>query len=201
MNRGDTYPMTRFKLILVLLWMPVLAAAQDLRPVIVRAFITETDTLPVIALPEVVIFPPLQYKTAEEWKRYYRLVYNVKTVYPYARIAGIKMREYEALLVTLNNEQEKRAAMKRAEDQLRAEFQDDLMRFTTTQGWILLKLVDRETGTNTYDIVTEFRGKFRAFFWQSFARLFGFNLKVHYDPKNKDRDIERIVQLIESGAI
>jgi len=49
--------------------------------------------------------------------------------------------------------------------------------------------------------VTELRGKFSAFFWQGLARIFGHNLKSEYDPNGADKDIEYIVQRIESGLI
>ncbi len=175
--------------------------AQELGTIITAAYIDGNDTIPVIRLPEFVVFAPIEFKNAADERRFYRLVRNVKVVYPYAKIAGIKMREYELLLTTLSTDFEKKAAMKAAENDLRNQFEDDLRSFTVTQGWILLKLVDRETGNTTYEVVSEFRGKFRAFFWQSFARLFGFNLKVRYDPEGNDFEIERIVRMIECGAI
>ncbi|MDP2423706.1 MAG: DUF4294 domain-containing protein [Bacteroidales bacterium] len=175
--------------------------AQQQWAIITAAYIEGNDTIPVIRLPELVVYAPMIFKNAAEERRFNRLVRNVKVVYPYARLAGIKMREYEQVLTTLGTEKEKREAMKKAEDDLRNEFEGDLRNFTVSQGWILLKLIDRETGNTSYEVVSEFRGKFRAFFWQSFARIFGFNLKMHYDPEANDRDIERIVRMIESGAI
>ena len=91
--------------------------------------------------------------------------------------------------------------MKQAEDELQAEFGDDLRNLTISQGKILLKLVYRETGASSYDLVAELRGKFRAFFWQAFARIFGFNLKSGYDPEGEDADIEFIVKMIEAGQL
>jgi len=76
-----------------------------------------------------------------------------------------------------------------------------LKELTITQGKILLKLIDRQTSSSSYEIVKDFRGRFRAFFYQSFARMFGYDLKVRYDPLGDDADIERIVQMIESGTI
>ena len=59
----------------------------------------------------------------------------------------------------------------------------------------------RTLGNSSFDLVKEFRGKFVAFFWQSFASLFGYNLKVQYDPLGEDKDIELIVLMIENGTI
>jgi len=126
---------------------------------------------------------------------------NVKAAYPYARLAGIKLREYEEILSGVESEKEQRRIMKQAEDELQAEFGDDLRNLTISQGKILLKLVYRETGASSYDLVAELRGKFRAFFWQAFARIFGFNLKSGYDPEGEDADIEFIVKMIEAGQL
>lgn len=169
--------------------------------VIAVAYVKDGDTIPVLRLPELVIYPPVQFRNEAEARRFDKLMRNVKVVYPYAKMAGEKMREYEKLLAGISSEKERRKLMQLAEQELRDEFEDDLMNFSVSQGWILLKLIDRETGNSTYHIVAEFRGKFRAFFWQSFARIFGFNLKVRYDPTGTDRDIERIVTMIENGLL
>jgi hypothetical protein len=99
------------------------------------------------------------------------------------------------------SEKEQRKLYKRAEEELKAQFGEELKALTVTQGHILLKLVDRETGNPTYNIVKELRGTFVAFFWQNLSRLFGYNLKEKYDPQGKDYDIEMIVQRIENGTI
>ena len=91
--------------------------------------------------------------------------------------------------------------MKQAEDELKAEFEGDLKKLSFKQGIILIKLVDRETGNTSYELVQELRGNFTAFFWQTFARLFGYNLKVKYDPLGDDKEIEDIVVMIENGQI
>jgi hypothetical protein len=176
--------------------------SQDPWPIVSEAFIDEHgDTLAVITLPEFVKFAPPIHKNRFQEMRYNRLVRNVKVAYPYAKLAGIRLIEYETELAGLKTEREKADLMRRAEDQIREEFEDDLKKLTFSQGWILLKLIDRETGNTSYDLVSEFRGKFRAFFWQAFARIFGFDLKVRYDPLDADKDIEQIVRMIEAGAI
>ena len=72
---------------------------------------------------------------------------------------------------------------------------------TYSQGKILIKLIYRETGNSSYDIVKELRGSFSAFIWQTVARIFGYNLKTTYDPAGEDQAIERIVLMIEAGTI
>ena len=76
--------------------------------------------------------------------------------------------------------------MKQVEDELLRDYKDDLKKLTITQGRILIKLVYRETGDTSYELVEELRGKFSAFFWQALARLFGSNLKSEYDPQGED---------------
>lgn len=176
--------------------------SQDPWPIVSEAIVDEHgDTIAVITLPEFVKFAPPEFKNAFQERRYNRLVRNVKKAYPYAKLAGIRLIEYENQLAQVTTERERIELMRQAEDDIREEFEDDLKKLTFSQGWILLKLIDRETGNTSYTLVSEFRGKFRAFFWQAFARIFGFDLKVQYDPLDVDKDIEQIVRMIEAGAI
>jgi hypothetical protein len=162
-----------------------------------KAQVDDGDTLLVQSLPPVVIF---EWRTPPDRKTR-RLIRNVKKVYPYARLAGIKLQQYDRLLSNAKTEREKRRLMRKAEDELNERFGDDLKKLTFTQGHILLKLIDRETGETSYALLQELRGKFRAFFWQSFARIFGYDLKSDYDPDGRDKKIEEIVTLIEQGRI
>lgn len=177
------------------------ALAQSFQdPIVVKAKILKGDTIPMMNLPEVRIKGYVIYRTPSEQRRYDKLVRNVKKVYPYAHLAGIKLREYDAMMAGLT-EKEQKKLYKKAEADLKEEFGEELKALTITQGHILLKLVDREVGNPTYNIVKELRGTFVAFFWQNLSRLFGYNLKDKYDPNGRDRDIEIIVQRIENGTI
>ena len=91
--------------------------------------------------------------------------------------------------------------LKQAEQDIKAQFTDDIENMTFTQGKILLKLIYRQTGVSSYEIVKELRGSLRAIFWQTIARVFGANLKVEYDPTGDDKAIEEIVQQIEKGTL
>jgi hypothetical protein len=106
-----------------------------------------------------------------------------------------------AHLLTLETEEEQKEYLKQAEQELLDKYTEDLKRLTITQGKILIKLVYRETGATSYDLVEFYRGRFSAFFWQALARLFGSNLKLEYDPYGEDRLIEEIVILIEHGQL
>ena len=167
----------------------------------VKATVINEDTLILIDLPEYEVNSKLPYKFRKQQRRNGKLVRNIKKVYPYAKLAGVKLNEYEEILKDAPNDIERRKIMKQAEQELKDEFGDDLKRLTFTQGLILIKLVDRETGESSYALVQELRGKITAFFWQTFAHLFGYNLKIKYDPLGEDKDIENIVVMIEQGLI
>lgn len=189
-------------LIILITWIGLMlpAFSQSYDVIVVKAKVENGDTVPMMYLPEVRIKGYIVYRTPSDQRRFDRLVRNVKKVYPYARLAGLKLQEYDAMMAGLSDK-EQRKLYKKAEEELKAEFGEELKSLTFTQGRILLKLVDRETGTPTYHIVKELRGSFVAFFWQNLSRLFGYNLKEKYEPDGKDKDIETIVLMIENGMI
>jgi len=139
--------------------------------------------------------------TRREQRQLTKLIRDVKKVYPYARLAGMQLQKYNKLILEARNEREARRILKEAEKELNARYGDDLKNMTFSQGRILIKLIDRETGECSYNLVEELRGNFTAFFYQAFARLWGYNLKVKYDPEGEDKQIETIVKMIERGQI
>ena len=168
---------------------------------VVRAEIIDGDTVWLADIDEVFIFPERKFDNRWERRRYTRLIRNVKVAYPWAKLAGQKLEEVNDIMLTMESEKERKEYMKQVEDELKDEFEDDLKKLTITQGRILIKLVDRETGSTSYELVKELRGSFSAFFWQALARLFGENLKSQYDPLGEDRLIEEIIVLIDHGQI
>jgi len=192
--------MLRLILIAVSFLISILAFSQAKDSIYVFGKIVDGDTIAVIPLKEVNIFSWRLLDSKEE-RKLTRLMKNVKIVYPYARLAGIKLIEYEDTLAMAPDDKARRKVMKRVEEQINAEYGQELRDLTVTQGKILLKLIDRETGETSYELVSELRGEFRAVFYQAFARLFGLNMKLGYDPEGEDRDIEYIVRLIESGQL
>lgn len=177
------------------------AQPQQKEGITTRAVLYQGDTIPYIELPEVRFFAPRVFENRREERRYNRLIRNVKRVYPYAKLAGIKFDEYSKKLAELETDGQKRRAARQIEREIKEEFEGDLKRLTISQGHILIKLIDRETQHTSYDVLRDFRGAFTAVFWQSFGRLFGYNLKDEYDPEGEDKLIEEIVQLIEMGAL
>ncbi|MCK9303039.1 MAG: DUF4294 domain-containing protein [Bacteroidales bacterium] len=163
--------------------------------------IIDGDTLYFYNLREVVIFPQKEFKSKREQVKYTKLVRNVKKVYPYAKLAGEKLEMYAPILDTLTSSKERDKYFDIIEEQLWEEYGEDLKKFTISQGAILIKLVDRQCQMSTYQVLKDFRGGFSAFFYQAFARLWGYNLKVKYDPSREDKDIEEIILMIEADAI
>jgi len=129
------------------------------------------------------------------------MIRNIKKAYPYARIAGIKLKELDDHLATLDSEKEQNAYINQAEKEILDQFEKEVKKLTVTQGIILVKLIDRETGRTSYQVIKELKGGFTAFFWQGIARIFGNNLKTEYDPHKQDKIMEDIVLGIEAGFI
>ncbi len=157
--------------------------------------------IPVIDLNEIEILSSKRYNSYWKHRRITRLIYNVKKVYPFAKTAGALLRVYDVRLKNAKNDTERKKIMKRAEEDIKRRYTEPLKQLTFTQGFILIKLIDRETGNTSYGLLQQLRGKFTAFFYQAFARLWGYNLKARYDPKGKDKEIEAIVKLIDKGKI
>jgi hypothetical protein len=133
--------------------------------------------------------------------RYDKLQKKVIKTYPYAKAASDVMRTYEALCVHVTDPKQQKALLDKAEDHLMNQFEKDLRSMTVSEGVILVKLIDRQTGETGYELLRELKGKFSAFMWQSVARVFGQNLKEDYDASGEDVWIENIVALIEDGTI
>ncbi len=167
----------------------------------VYAKVEDGDTIPYLYLTEVKIITPRIFKSNDDKKRFDKLVRNVKKAYPYAKLCEQKVMEYDSLLSKLTNESQKRKLMKQLEEEVKKQYSDEIKQLTFTQGKILLKLIDRQTGNSSYDLLKDYRGAVRAVFWQSIARIFGANLKSKYDKNGDDKTIEEIVIMIENGTI
>mgnify|MGYP002522735315 CR=1 FL=1 len=161
------------------------------------------DTTLMVMLPEIDIDLMQRYLQITDTHQGRRLANNVKKVFPYAKLAGDKMQEYDSILASVSNASERRRLMKQAEQEITDQYTEELKNLTFTQGAILIRLIDRETGNTSYQVVQELRGKVRAFFYQGFARLWGYDLKSQYDPHTnpEDDEIETIVTLLERGII
>jgi hypothetical protein len=111
------------------------------------------------------------------------------------------MLQLEAELAQIPNKREREQHVKAVEKELIKTYTPILKRMSISQGRILIKLIDRQTGSTSYALLKEFRGSISAAFWQTIARIFGSNLKDHYDAEGEDRIIEMIIKMYEAGEL
>lgn len=158
--------------------------------------VIDGDSVPVIHLS-----PIRKYAKRKDMRRYWRLVRAVKKCYPIAQEAKQLMREMEVELLELPTKRERKMYIKSVQKRLVRQYTPVLKKMTISEGKVLLKLIDREVESTAYEIVKEFRGGFVAGFWQTFAKLFGNDLKLDYQPEGRDRMLEQIVCYYEKGLL
>jgi hypothetical protein len=151
------------------------------------------ENLPWIVLNQVDVIDKRTFKTAQDMADFRRLRYNVLKVLPYARFAGQRYRQLERDLAVNTNKREQKRLVKECEKEIKDLFNKEIKNMTISQGEILIKLIDRETGNSSFNLLKDTKGGVSAFFLQSVARVFGHDLKSKYDPQ-LDRDIESIIQ-------
>lgn len=158
----------------------------------------EGDSIPQygITLKEVVVFQPLRFKTREELKRYILLRRRVFRVYPYAKLAADRLTVLNDRLNKIESKRGRKKYLKRLEKFIYEEFEEELKKLSKSQGRILIKLVHRQTGSTTFDLVKELRTGWKAFVYQTTASLFSLSLKDQYNPEEvlEDYLIEDILQ-------
>ena len=166
-----------------------------------QKIIEVTDSIIHVALPEILVYPQPKDWSRRALHQYTILEMRVMKVYPIAKVAALKLKEYNSVYMNFKSERERKDYIKKIEKDLYAEFENEIRSMSINQGRILIKLIDRETGKSGYEIIKEFKGGFSAFFWQGIARLFGHNLKSEYDAANEDRMIEYIIWQIDHGML
>lgn len=136
-------------------------------------------------------------KYISEWTRLRNAVY---VTYPYARTAGRTINEVNEKMAVLTSKKEKKEYLKTREKELRKQFTDPLSNLSVYQGKILMKLINRQTGNNCYDIIKELKGGLNARTYQTVAFFFGSSLKQDFDLSDKtDRQIENFVKEIDGA--
>jgi Domain of unknown function (DUF4294) len=139
-------------------------------------------------------YPKHLLRKRQEWTRLRNAIY---VTYPYAKKAGAIMNEINATLSTIKNEKKRQTYIKSREKELKKEFADPLTNLSVYQGKVLMKLINRQTGNNCYEIIKEYKGGFTARFWQTLAFVFGSNLKQPYNASTTEREMELIVLEVE----
>jgi hypothetical protein len=149
--------------------------------------------MPWIVTEDVEIRDSRIFKTDADRKAYSLLRYNVYKVIPYAHFAGSRYRQLQRDLAMTGDKKKQKELIEACQTQIKDMFKKEVENLTISQGEILIKLINRETGNTSYGVVKELKGGFNAFLLQSAARLFGHNLKETYD-RDEQRDIEQILQ-------
>ena len=159
------------------------------------------DTTYFDTLDPIWVFPRGRgFKSGGDWRKEYRLVYNFNKVYPYALVGRKLIAQVDSTIAAdVTKRSQRNQYISSVEKELLALFSKDIKQMTITQGMVLMRLVDRECGMSPYGIIKEYEGGFAANFWQIIAKLFDHDLKARYDPEGKDKKIEELVQIWDSG--
>ena len=200
--------MNFFKYIFLLF--PVLVIAQ-VNPIeqdstAVEYLIIEGDSIPrtSINLDEVMLLHKLKFDGRDDRVRYLILRRKTIKVYPYAKLAAERLDSMNARMSTLKKARDKKRYTKRVQKYIEGEFSDELKKLSRTEGQILVKLIHRQTGTTTFDLIKELRSGWRAFWYNTTASMFDISLKREYDPLNEKEDylIEDVLQRnFQSGVL
>lgn len=186
----------------IFLIFPVLVLAQ-IEPIeqdstAVEYILIEGDSIPTTAidLNEVLLLEKLKFNSKEERIKYLVLKRKTIKVYPYAKLAAERLTTLQTRLATLKTKRSKRRYAKLIQKYIEEEFSAELKKLTRTEGQILIKLIHRQTGITTFDLIKELRNGWRAFWFNTTANMFDISLKREFDPENIKEDflIEDILE-------
>ena len=194
-----------FKSLLLLLFFYMLCGVQKMYAqqtgkndtIQTLAIIYDGDTLELKTLEFVFVYAKLSPAQVKAIAKYNRLRNAVYVTYPYARRAGMVMNDINAKLIAVNEKEERKKYIKSREKELKKEFSDPLTNLSVYQGKVLMKLINRETGNNCYEIIKEYKGGVTARLYQTVAFFFDSNLKQSYDADTDDATIEKIVKEVQ----
>lgn len=190
---------TRYRYFLILITATVFANAKasgqtgTYDTLMHEAVIYNGDTIESKTLDVLYLYTKLTEAQRAANAKYNRLRNAVYVTYPYARRAGLIMNDMNIQLRGIQGTEARKNYIKSREKELKKEFTDPLTNLSVYQGKVLMKLINRETGNNCYEIIKEYRGGFTARFYQTVAFFFSSNLKQPYEPAKDDAVIENIV--------
>ena len=181
---------------------PVFVMAQ-IEPVeqdstVVEYILIEGDSIPktAIDLNEVLLLNKLKFDSKDDRIKYLILKRKTIKVYPYAKLAAERLTTLKERLETLEKKRDKKRYAKLIQKYIEEEFAAELKKLTRTEGQILVKLIHRQTGKTTFQLIKELRSGWRAFWFNTTANLFDISLKREFDPFNVKEDflIEDILE-------
>ena len=163
--------------------------------------VSATDTFYLARMQDVYVYPKMVFKNKKQEQFYWRTVRDVKKTLPFAKLLAKEMQVADCQLAQLPDEKERRKWWRQHEKLLFKKYETSFRGMTASQGQMLMKLMDRESDRTSYDIIKHYRGKASANFWQFVAKLFKNDLKEEYDAADKDRIVERVINLVEAGQL
>lgn len=185
--------------------LPVNSSAQEPEPKderhLLMGYIVENgDTIYVDQIRASKVYSKLPRQKGREWRKYYRLVHNFSKAYPYALVARKLVEEADSTIAADNLKRGKRERyINEVQKELFNVFESQMRSLTVSQGALLMKLIDREVGKSSYNIIKEYKSGMAAGFWQGIAKIFGTDLKKPYDPEGDDKATEELVKIWEDG--
>lgn len=163
-------------------------------------FVDGKDTIYVDQIRASKVYPKLARHKGKEWRKYYRLVHNFSKTYPYALAAKQILSEADSTISTDHLKRRKKDKyISSVQKELFSVFEKPLKNLTISQGALLMKLIDRETGLAPYYIIKDYKNGAAAGFWQGVGKIFKYDMKKGYDPKGEDANIEELVQIWQEG--
>ena len=198
MHRIQTYIIM---IALLLLAIPPQSQAQTAKKAEMMHYIIEgKDTIFIDNIRASKVYSKLPKMKGREWRKYYRLVHNFSKTYPYALVAKKLVHEADSTITADNLKRGKREKyINSVQKELFTVFESQMRNLTVSQGALLMKLIDREVGKSSYNIIKDYKNGFAAGFWQGVAKVFGSNLKKPYDPEGEDKATEELVKIWEDG--
>ena len=163
--------------------------------------VLDSDTVPFFGIRQVLIFPERKFKSRRQYREYQRMIRNLKIVYPYALEAKTILEQLDSAYASTTSLQEQRKFSYKMEKKLHRQFEQQIRNLTYSQGHMLIKLINRETGLTSYEIIKRFRGSLSAGLWQGVAKLFSSDLKSTFKPEEEDKILEELIILYENGQL
>ena len=162
--------------------------------------IEDGDTIYIDQIRASKVYSKLPKMKGREWRKYYRLVHNFSKAYPYALVAKKLVLEADSTIAADKLKGVKREKyISKVQKELFDVFEGQMRNLTVTQGALIMKLIDREVGKSSYNLIKGYKSGITAGFWQGVAKMFGSDLKAPYDPEGEDKATEELVQIWEAG--
>lgn len=167
---------------------------------LMKYIIEGNDTIYIDEIQASRAFAKLPKQRGKDWRKYYRLVHNFSKAYPYALVARKLVVEADSTIAADRLRGAKREKyISGVQKELFDVFEGQMRNLTVSQGALIMKLVDREVGKSSYNIIKGYKSGITAGFWQGVAKMFGSDLKKPYDPEGEDMLTEELVQIWEAG--